>query len=224
MKKKFLSIMVVLLILGSIMFVLTGCGNDSKSLKENSEKENSSESKKEYSIGDNDSYYVIINGTKFQAGDKISSVSKAGLKLKEKDLDETIPKNRYLLAKSVLNADDKEVCSFVPLNSTDATIKYEDAVIGGFEVGDINYSELSEETLALDVEVAGGIKLGSSLEDVENVLGNDYFKYEQEANESLKMPAYTTYTYSKGYKGYKFIIDDSGKVSEISWHNYSYDE
>lgn len=224
MKNKIFNIIVILSILGSFMFILTGCGNNDKSSKQNDSNESSSETKKEYSIADNDSYYVIINGTRFQAGDKISSVSKAGLKLKEKNLGESIPKSRYLIAKSVLNADEKEVCSFIPLNSTDSTIKYEEAVIGGFEVGDINYSKLSEATLALNVEVAGGIKLGSSLADIENVLGNDYFKFEAEANEKLKMPSYTTYTYSKGYKGYKFTVDNSGKVSKISWNDYNYDE
>ena len=213
MKKKILSVLAIIAILGSALFMLTGCGSDteedddkktsSETTKEDDDKKTSNETKNKYSIGDNDSYYVIVNGTKFSAGDKISSVTNAKLKLKEKDLNQEIPKNRYLLAKSVLNSDNKEVCKFVPLNITDSTIKYEEADIGGFEVGDINYSKLSKETLDLNIEVAGGIKLGDSLEDVVKVFGEDYFKHETKANESLKMPAYTTYSYSKGYKGYK---------------------
>ena len=33
-----------------------------------------------------------------------------------------------------------------------------------------------------------------------------------------------TYTYSSGYKGFKFIIDDNGKVSQIEWNDYDYNE
>ena len=172
MKKKILSIVLLLTILGGTLFGLTGCVNNKNTSKQNDNGENSSETEKGYSIDDNDSYYVIINGTKFVAGDKISSVSKVNLKQKDKDLDESIPKNRYLLAKSVINSDDKEVCKFVPLNSTDSTITYADAVIGGFEVGENNYSKISEETLALNIEVAGGIKLGSSYEDIVKVFGD----------------------------------------------------
>lgn len=223
MKKKILSIVLLLTILGGTLFGLTGCVNNKNTSKQNDNGENSSETEKGYSIDDNDSYYVIINGTKFVAGDKISSVSKVNLKQKDKDLDESIPKNRYLLAKSVINSDDKEVCKFVPLNSTDSTITYADAVIGGFEVGENNYSKISEETLALNIEVAGGIKLGSSYEDIVKVFGEDYFKYESEADEKYNRPAYTSYKYSSGYKGYEFIVDDSGKVSKIEWTNYSYD-
>lgn len=146
------------------------------------------------------------------------------LKQKDKDLDEEIPKNRYLLSQSVINSDNKEVCEFVPLNSTNSTITVKDAVIGGFEVGEYNYNKISEETLALNIEIVGGIKLGSSYDDLVKVLGEEEFKFEHEADEKLKMPAYTTYKYSSGYKGFEFIIDDSGKISKIKWTNYNYDE
>ena len=213
MKKKLLSILLIsILVLG-----VTGCGN-------NKSKENTNNSKDEFSIRDNSIYYVTINGKKLKAGDKLTSISNAKLKLKDKDLDQTIPKNRYLMAKSVLDSKDNEVCKFVALNDTDNTIKYNEAVIGGFEVGDYNYSKLSKETLALNIKVYGDIKLGSSYEDIKKVFGEEDFKYESEAKPEYKMPAYTTYKYSSGYKGYEFTVDDSGKVSKITWNNYNYNE
>lgn len=218
MKKKILSLIAIMTILSSVFFVLTGCGNNKGESKQ--EESTKSEQKKEFSISDKDNYFVIINGTKLNSGDGMSSVTRANLKLKEKDLEETVPKNRYLLSKSVLDSNDKAVCSFVALNLSEEKVKYADAVIGGFEVGEINYNKLSQETLALNIEVVGGIKLGSTLEDITKVFGEDYYKYEAQANETLKMPSYTTYKYSRGYKGYEFTIDDSGKVSRIKWNNY----
>lgn len=224
MKKKILIIIALIAVLGIALFVLIGCGKNKDDSNQNKEGENSVATAEVSSIRDNSIYFVSINGTKFKAGDKISSVSKVNLKQKDKDLDEEIPKNRYLLSQSVINSDNKEVCEFVPLNSTDSTITAKDAVIGGFEVGEYNYNKISEETLALNIEIVGGIKLGSSYDDLVKVLGEEEFKFEHEADEKLKMPAYTTYKYSSGYKGFEFIIDDSGKISKIKWTNYNYDE
>lgn len=179
-------------------------------------------SDKTVSIRDNDIYFVKINGTKFKAGDKVSNVSKIGLKQKEKDLKQTIPSNRYLMATSIVNDSNKEIFKVVPLNSTEQTITYADSVIGGIELGDYNYNKISQDTLSYDLEFVGGIKLGSSYEDVLKVFGEPDFKYEREAKELL--PAYTSISYSSGYKGFEFIIDDSGKVSQIEWKNYDYDE
>lgn len=179
-------------------------------------------SDKTVSIRDNDIYFVKINGTKFKAGDKVSNVSKIGLKQKEKDLKQTIPSNRYLMATSIVNDSNKEIFKVVPLNSTQQTITYADSVIGGIELGDYNYNKISQDTLSYDLEFVGGIKLGSSYEDVLKVFGEPDFKYEREAKELL--PAYTSISYSSGYKGFEFIIDDSGKVSQIEWKNYDYDE
>ena len=218
MKKKLLTILVI----GGLVVGLTGCGNNKDNVNQNANGENVDAKEEVKSIRDNSIYFVSIDGTKFKAGDKISDVSKVNLKQKDKDLEEKIPKNRYLLSKAVVNSDNKEICKFVPLNSTESTITVKDAVIGGFEVGSYTMDKVSEETLALNIEVVGGIKLGSSYEDIVKVLGEEDYKSEHEATNLL--PAYTTYKYSMGYKGYEFIIDDSGKVSQIKWNNYDYDE
>lgn len=219
MKKKILSIGLIIMMMTSL-FALTGCGNKSNDSKEEAKKAEV----ETFSIDNNNCYYVKINGTKFNAGDKISSVSSVGLKQKEKNLSTSIPKNRYLLAESVIDSNEKEICKFVPLNDTEDKITVADAVIGGFEVGTYNYKKISEDTLKYEIEIYGGIKLGSTYDDMVKVFGEPDFKHEAAANESLKMEAYTTYKYSKGYKAFEFIVDDSGKISQIEWNNYDYNE
>ena len=224
MKKKIVSIIALIMILLVSLATLTGCGNNDN--KKDDKNENSSSANEEKdtvsSISDNSIYYVKINGTKFKAGDKLSSISKVDLKQKEKDMETEIPKNRYLMDQAVIDSNEKEICKFIPLNYTDSKIKAKDAGIGGFEVGDYNYDRLSKETLSYDFEIVGGIKLGSSYEDIVKVFGEEDFKYESEA--STYTPAYTNYKYSSGYKGFEFTVDDSGKVSKIRWNNYNYDE
>lgn len=220
MKKKVLSIGLIAFLMLSIIS-LTGCGVTNK---KTDDKKEDKKAEQTFDIGNNECYFVKINGTKFVAGDKISKVSSVGLKQKEKNLSTTIPKNRYLLSQAVVDSNEKEVCKFVPINMTDATITVADAVIGGFEVGTYNYKKIPEETLKYNIEIFGGIKLGSSYEDMVKVFGEPDFKHDQAANEQLKMESYTTYKYSKGYKGLEFIVDDSGKISQIEWNNYSFNE
>lgn len=224
MEKKIISIIAFITILVVSLVTFTGCGNNDNKKDDKEEKSTSANEGKNTvsSIKDNSIYYVKINGTTFKAGDKLSSISKVELKQKEKNLETEIPKNRYLMDQAVIDSNEKEICKFIPLNSTDSKIKAKDAVIGGFEVGDYNYDRLSKETLSYDFEIVGGIKLGSSYEDIVKVFGEEDFKYESEA--SKYTPAYTNYKYSSGYKGFEFTVDDSGKVSKIRWNNYDYNE
>lgn len=221
MKKKLFSI----LLCGLLVLGIAGCGNKSESSSNEKNGENKQEEKKEnktYSIKDNETFYFKVNGKTFKAGDKISDLEKAGFSLKDKAKETSIPKNRYLMAQAVVDKDGNEVFSVIPINLTDDKILAKDATIGGIEIGDYNTSKVSEKTLALDFEVVGGLKLGDSVDDIHKVLGEEDFKFESEATSLLA--AHTTYKYSSGYKGYEFTVDDGGKVSEIHWNNYSYDE
>ena len=212
---------IVVLAVGLVAVILFKGG------KENNNSDDSkhvSSTEKTYSIKDNEVYLIKVKGKVFKAGDKISNVSQVGLKQKDSDLNKTIPSNRYLLSMSLLNDVNKSVFKVVPLNSTDKTINVSDAVIGGVEVGDINYSKIPEDTLKLNIEFFGGIKLGWTYEDIVKVFGEPDFENEFKADEKYNMPAYKTYTYSSGYKGFKFIIDDNGKVSQIEWNDYDYNE
>lgn len=212
---------IVVLAVGLVAVILFKGGKENNN-SDDSKHVNSTE--KTYSIKDNEVYLIKVKGKVFKAGDKISNVSQVGLKQKDSDLNKTIPSNRYLLSMSLLNDVNKSVFKVVPLNSTDKTINVSDAVIGGVEVGDINYSKIPEDTLKLNIEFFGGIKLGSTYEDIVKVFGEPDFENEFKADEKYNMPAYKTYTYSSGYKGFKFIIDDNGKVSQIEWNDYDYNE
>ena len=155
MKKKLFTI----ILCGVLIMGLTGCGD----------KKNGKGSKKgePYSIEDNDIFLFEVNGKKFKAGDKISDLEKAGYSLKEDAKDTSIPKNRYLLAQTVVDKDGNEVFSVIPINMTDKTISAKDATIGGIEIGNYNTDKVSDATKALKFEVVGGLKLGDSVDDIQ---------------------------------------------------------
>ena len=212
MKKALAILLVFVLALG-----VTGCGSDSKSSSDTkTESTEKTEKSSENIIDDNASYFVKINGKKFSVGDKISSVSKVNLSQDSKMLDKEVNKNTYLIgAGSIYNSDDKRVMSLTVFNASDSKITVKDAVIGGFEAGEVSYKDIKDYVLDLDIEVVGGIKFGSTLEDVEKVFGKTDNVYE---SQSL---GYKTYTYKSKevYRSYQITIDSEGKVSKIYWQN-----
>lgn len=157
MKKKLFAIMLC----GILMFGLSGCAGK-KSEESNNKESKTEKSKEKYSIEDNKIFFLKVNGKNFKVGDKISDLEKAGFSLKENAKNTSIPKNRYLLAQSVVDKNGNEVFDVIPINLSDDKILAKDATIA----------------------------------------------------------AYTTYKYSKGYKTYEFIVDDSGIISQIKWNNY----
>ncbi len=203
-------------VLALMLIVLTGCGNQ-KDVSSKEENEEEVVEKEEVSaINDNNNYFIIIDGEKFNAGDKISDVSKVGLKQSSKVLDQEVSKNTYMIgAGSIYNSDDKIVCNITPFNPTDDKITVADAVIGGIDIGEYQYDKIPQEVLDLNIEVCGGIKLGSSYDDVKEVFG------ETEDTYTAEELGYTKYTYESEeiYRSYEFTVDKDGKVSEIQWRN-----
>lgn len=215
MKKKILVIWLIAILVVTL-FVLTGCGNNKDNSSKNDDGENSVATEKVNAIDNNDNYYVKIKGEKFNVGDKISNISKVGLEQDSRVLSEKVAKNTYMIgAGRIYNSNKKIVCNLTPYNSTGSEITVADAVIGGLEVGDYQYDKISDEVLALDIEVAGGIKLGSSYDDVKKIFGETEEVYEAE-----KL-GYKKYTYKSKeiYRSYEFTIDKDGKVSKIGWQN-----
>ena len=196
--------------------------DDKKDSKKDEDKDDKKDSKKTSNAADDNSNYIVkIKGEKYKAGDKISSLSKVGLSQDEKVLTEAVKKNTYVIgAGSIYNDSKKRVFNMTPYNNTSDEITVADAVIGGFEVGEYKYDIIAQEVLDLDIEVAGGIKLGSSLEDVKKVFGETDSTYKAE---SL---GYTVYTYksSEVYRSYEITVDQDGKVSKIRWQNLVFDE
>lgn len=214
---------IVAAVVACVIIFTNNNNNTTTSSNGNQENGNSSvsENKDVDAIDNNDNYYVSIKGKKFKVGDKISDLKEVGLKQQDRVLSEKVKKNTYVIgAGSILNDAGKRVINLTPYNPTDDTITVADAVIGGCEVGDYLYSKIDKEVLDLDVEVGGGIKLGSTLEDVKKVFGETDTTY---TAESL---GYTKYTYKskKIYKSYEFTIDKDGKVSKIYWQNLAYND
>ena len=213
--KKIVSILILLLI-------LTGCGSNNVENKVNNVK-------KEVSIDDildnKNNYFVKINGVKLTVGDKVSDVLKTGYTMKDKDLAETVPSNRYLLGKSVIGKEEyRAVFRITPLNLTNSTVTVKDSSIGGFEVGEVDYDKIYSEILGMDIEIYGGLKLGSTYEDMVKVFGTDYTFYDANPESNSDKLTYTVYKYEKSYKGFEFTFDKNGKLSNIEWRNYDYNE
>ena len=212
--KKIFNICVILL----LVIVLSGCG--STNLESNNNKEVSIDT-----ILDNkNNYYLIVNGLKLKVGDKFSDVLKTGYTVKDNDLSETIPSNRYLLAKSIIGKEEyKAVFRVIPMNLSNSTVTVKDSIIGGFEVGDIDYDKLSSELLKQKIETYGGIKLGSTYEDMVRVFGTDYEVHESNPDGISDKLTYTVYKYKKSFKGFEFTFDKNNKLSKIELNNYSFE-
>ena len=170
-------------------------------------------------IDNNDNYYISIKGKKFKVGDKIANLKEVGLKPIDENKSKTFRQNNYDIQDGdIENEAGENVFNILPYNPTTDRITFEDAVIGGFVVGDYQYSKIDQEVLDLDIEVGGGIKLGSSLEDVKKVFG--------ETDDTYKASSmgYTEYTYKskEAKRTYEFRIDKDGKVCKIYWKNFDY--
>lgn len=194
---------------------LVGCGSDEPAAVQKNEDGS-------VNIRDNNLYYVKIEGKTFKAGAKIADIEKEGYIMSDKRRDEVLPAQRYSMDNDMKNAAGTTVFQMKALNTGSEKVKYAEAELGGFTIGSYNTSEIAEETLALNIEVYGGLKLGGSYDDIVNALGEPDFSHKHEKTDLL--PAYTTYKYSSGYRGYEFIVDDAGKISQISWNNYDYNE
>lgn len=223
MKNKNLIIGMITIVVIALLIVLISFTKGKDNFNEIDNKKDGVTSGKVSAIDNNDNYFAIIKGEKFKAGDKISGISKVGLKQESRVLNEEVSKNTYMIgAGSIYNANNKTVCNVTPFNPTNSTITVADAVIGGFEVGEYQYDKISEDILALDVEICGGIKLGASYEDVKRFFGET----EKENIFTSEQLGYTTYTYKSEevYRSYVFTIDKDGKLSKIKWQNLVYNK
>lgn len=218
MKKKILSIGMIL-VLNIMLITLTGCESNTVESSKDDNTTTTNITEEVNILDNNDNYYVIINGTKFMVGDKIANLTSIGLSRDEDSLDETIGTNTYLIGGgSIYDSDNNRVMYVTPYNDTDSTITVEDAVLGGITIGSTRYSYIKDYEFALNAEVYGGIKLGSTKEELVAAFG--------EPTRTYAMDGTTTYYYNseETYRNYKFYVDDNGKVSEIYWQNLVYND
>lgn len=181
-----------------MMLLVSGCGSS----KLDSGKENVD------FINNNDSYFLIIAGKKFKAGDKITDLSAVGYNLKASEASQKLPANKYMIgAGNMMNSSNKNIFDVTPFNTKSSTIMISDSVIGGVS---INYTWAKDDKKSANFEVYGGIKLGSTKEQVKKVFG-----------EPSTTSSESTYTYNSDetYRNYKFTFNEEGKVSDIVWKN-----
>lgn len=168
-------------------------------------------------IKNNSSYYFVINGKKYNAGDKISDLSESKLHLNKTASEKELQTYGYLIGgNNVLNTDNKTVLSVTPFNGTKTKVKSADASIGGVYISKYNYESLDGK-----VEITNGITIGTSIEDVKAVFGQPT-KITEPSTEYYG-PTYS-YEVTGEYKSFVFGFDKDGKVESIRWTCYIMEE
>lgn len=201
MKNKILKIAIC----GLFLITIVGCGK-----KEDNNTQNDNNKQVDF-INDNQSYYVSIDGKKYFAGDKIESLTEVGFHLRDREKDEEVPANKYMIGAGYMqNDENKTVFHVTPFNIESSAIKITDAIIGGFSMGD-SYTKNDERSA--NFEVYGGIKLGADMEEVKSIFGEP-----SNTSETTNSVVYR-YESSEVYRNYKFTFNKENKVTEISWQN-----
>jgi len=168
-------------------------------------------------IKNNSSYYFVINGKKYNAGDKISDLSESKLHLNKTASEKELQTYGYLIGgNNVLNTDNKTVLSVTPFNGTKTKVKSADASIGGVYISKYNYESLDGK-----VEITNGITIGTSIEDVKAVFGQPTDI--TEPTTEYYGPTYS-YEVTGEYKSFIFGFDKDGKVETIRWTCYIMEE
>ncbi|HJJ07240.1 MAG: hypothetical protein U0O04_08150 [Clostridia bacterium] len=175
-----------------------------------------SDDKTPIDINDSKSYYFVVNGKKYFAGDKISDLASSEFTLNKTGSEKELAANGYLIGGgAVLNSDKKTVFNITPFNNTKEKIKGADAFIGGFSLNKSNYDLLKGE-----IAVYGGITIGSSLDDVTKVFGEPTKK--TEATEYVG-PTYT-YDAKESYRDFTISFDKDNTVKTLNWRNFTFNK
>ena len=225
MKNKVLMItieIIVALVVGlGVFFIVRNNKNDNKvdtNNKEILQKEDTDskaeikkDTKKTNFLDDDKSYYFSIDGKKYYAGDKISDLQKEGFTLREIEKTENAPAGKYVIgAGHMVNSEDVTCFSVTPYNIKETDLTIEETVIGGLTLE--NFSAKKDEK-ALNIEVYGGIKLGSTKDEVEKVFGT--------TDDITIGDTYTVYKYNSKevYRSFKIRFDQDDVVDTIEWKN-----
>lgn len=211
--KKIIKLIVIITILMSSLIVLTACGdtkNEKNNNEENSVSNSTNKTEEETTsstkfIDDNDSYYFIYNGVKIKAGDEISSITSAGLSIEDtRGAEEVEPDSRKDC--EIANSKGTSIFNVTAYSKNNSTVKISDSWIGGVSV---DTRGVKRDSKVADMEVYGGIKIGSTIEELKAVFGepDDSSTDSQYVYESKEVSRY-----------YRFDIKD-GKITGITWMN-----
>lgn len=213
--KKTIKIFAVLTILIASLMMLTACGEQkTESKKEENTATNSASqtenktSQTEKFIDKNESYFFIYNGVKINAGDKISSLSTAGLSVRDVHRDVEV-KSKDRRSCEITNLENKSIFNLTAYNKESAASKLSDTWVGGVTISTVG---AERDSKVAQMEVYGGIKLGSTVEELKKVFG------EPDKSSTEKEYVYESKVVSRYFR---FDIKD-GKVSGITWMNRAF--
>lgn len=196
MKKRLL-----LLLLTTALCALTGCAGGSET--GNTDFINSTKS-----------YYIMIDGEKFYAGDEIANFSEVGYEMEEDAKELELESDTYMIGTIYMeNEAGESIFDITPFNDGKSTVELSEAFIGGIRLDE---HDAKDDERAADFEVYGGIKLGSTMDEVKAVFGEPTNLTERET--------YTVYRYESDetYRKYTFTFNEEGKVKTIEWMNLVY--
>ena len=220
--KKLLSILVIVLMLCSSVFVFSGCESEEEEKSSSSSSKKSTEVKHEKIVPkldktpvdykNKDIYYFKINGTKYTITNKMKDLDVEGFNIDKSAMNRELDKNEYLINGGRLrNSKDRVVFCVTPVNVTDKTVKASEATIGEFET-----DNLYDENLEGTVEVCNGITIGTAMSDVEAIFGKPTSTYDG--------GTYIKYTYQVDmYRYYEFEFNSETKlVKRIEWRYFDF--
>ncbi len=194
MKKKLLSLLV------AGLCVLAGCGG-------------SGDGGADF-INSTKSYYIMIDGEKFYAGDELANFSEVGYEIEEDARDLEIESDTYMIGAIYMeNEAGDRIFDINPFNHKSSTVELSDAFLGGIR---LNAYDAEKDERTASFEVYGGIKLGSTMDEVKDVFG--------EPSMTTESDTYTVYRYESDetYRRYIFTFNEEGKVKTIEWMNLVY--
>ena len=190
--------------------------NNKSSDKSDADKKSKEIDKTPIDLENNESYYFVVKGVKYKAGDKISKLIENGFKQSKTGAEKEISANGYLIGGgAILDSNGKTVFDVTPVNVTKEKIKGSEGQIGSFSIDESDYEKLSG-----DVEIYGGITIGTSIEDITAVFGTPSTKVD--ATEYAG-PSYT-YSAKTSYRSFTFRFSKDGKVNSIRWQNYTFNK
>lgn len=223
--KKIISISALIAILVTSLLMFSGCrgekiNNSSKNeIDMNSSNENEvnsiSTDNGKVDIKDKSSYYFVINGQKYTTENKLKDIENAGVVQDSNTAQAEIQKNTFYIGGGYFrdSATNHTVFSVIPINNTTEPTTCAEANIGGFNVENYYYKDYAGK-----IEIAGGISIGSTLDELVYAYGEPTEKDMRENYENLGI----LYKYKVGlYQYFEFEIDKKEqKVTEITWRYF----
>lgn len=222
--KKIMSATIFVVMIISNVFIFSGCGksnidNISKNILEpNAVNSVSTEGQLPdgmVDIKDKNSYYFIINGQKFTTENQLKDIEKAGFVQDNNSAQAEVQKNTFYIGGGYFrdSGTGRTVFSVVPVNNSADSIMCADANIGGFNVDNYYYKDYDGK-----IEVAGGISIGSTVDELVSSYGDPTEKDMRANYDNLGI----LYKYKVGiYQYFEFEIDKSDKkITQITWRYF----